>query len=271
MHLHCQEFGEGAPVILLHGLLGSHQNLLPQGRFLARHSRVFSPDLRNHGASPHSVEFDYDVMANDLMELIRHRKLCRVTLIGHSMGGKVAMRFAQRNPERVSNLVVVDMSPRRYELVHLQMLDTMLAFDLKQFSTRAEIDTSLAAAVPNKSVRQFLLKNLGRDNEGALYWKPNLRAIRANYSNLAGALPADAVFTGSTLFVRGGGSDHIVDSDMKLILELFPQATLETIPEAGHWVHADAPEVFNGILERFLHSDSRKGRGSTCPITRTAP
>ncbi len=252
MKLHFHEAGAGEPLILLHGLLGSHHNLLPQAESFASRFRVFALDHRNHGASPHADEFDYDVMAADVMAFMRDQNISRARFIGHSMGGKAAMRLAQLHPDAVERLVVVDMSVHEYPPRYASMLDAMLALDLSRFQQRNEVDVALEPIVASKTMRQFLIKNLGRDAAGKLFWKPNLAAIRANYDRIRSALlPANAVAC-PALFIRGAKSDYVRADDLDLIKASFPNAELATIEEAGHWVHAEAPERFNELVGAFL-------------------
>ncbi len=252
MKLHFHEAGTGEPLILLHGLLGSHHNLLPQAEKFAKHFRVFALDHRNHGASPHADEFDYDVMAADVMEFVRDQNISRARFIGHSMGGKAAMRLAQLHPDAVEKLVVVDMSVHEYPPRYAAMLDAMLMLNLSAYQQRNQIDAALEPVVASKTMRQFLLKNVGRDAAGALFWKPNLRSIRKHYDRIRGALPSGNPFPGAALFVRGAKSDYVRATDLELIRATFPRAELETIEDAGHWVHAEAPEKFNELVGAFL-------------------
>lgn len=252
MKLHFHECGSGEPVILLHGLLGSHHNWLPQAEKLSDKFRVFTLDHRNHGQSPHADEFNYDVMAADILGFMREQNISRARFIGHSMGGKAAMRLAQLHPDTVERLVVVDMSVHEYPPRYAAMLDAMIALDLSAHKQRNEIDVALEPVVASKTMRQFLLKNVGRDASGTLFWKPNLRAIRQNYDRIRGALPAGKTYGGPALFVRGAKSDYVRATDLDLIRATFPCAELETIEDAGHWVHAEAPEKFNKLVGVFL-------------------
>jgi pimeloyl-ACP methyl ester carboxylesterase len=252
MKLHFHETGAGKPLILLHGLLGSHRNWLPvAGRFAARR-RVLAVDQRNHGCSPHDDVCDYDAMAGDLNELMRDQHLVRADVLGQSMGGKTAMRLAQLHPDRVDRLIVVDMSPGARPPAFAGILDAMLALDLRRFSRREQIADALAPVVTDAALRGFLLTNVERDETGGFRWRPDLRAIRRNYLLLTAALPATSRFNGPALFVRGGNSDYLRAGDLARIRELFPRATMAAIPNAGHWVHADAPEEFARVVEDFL-------------------
>ena len=254
MKLHFHESGQGEPLILLHGLLGSHRNWLPLAEKFSVHFRVFALDHRNHGASPHADEFDYDAMVADVVEFMRGQKILRANFIGHSMGGKAAMRLAQLHPTAVQRLVVADMSVHEYPARYAAMLDAMLALDLTQFTQRNEIDTAIEPVVASKTMRQFLLKNVGRAAAGNLFWKPNLAAIRKNYDRIRGALPTAGQFDGPTLFIRGAKSDYVRASDLDLIRATFPRAELKTIEDAGHWVHSEAPTQFYELARKFLRS-----------------
>jgi esterase len=256
MKLHHHVIGHGAPLLILHGLLGSLDNWVPAAQGLAAQFQVFLLDLRNHGRSPHAEDATYDAMAADVAEFMRAQNLGSVSLLGHSMGGKVAMRFAQRHPELTRKLVVADMSPREYPPRYAAVLEAMSALDVRQFQQRSEVEAALVAVAPDQSIRQFLLKNLGRDEAGGLRWKPNLAALCANYSHLRGALPVERPFAGPTLFVRGGQSDYIRDADVPLIRRFFPRAQLETIAAAGHWLHAEAPQEFLRIVSGFLVAET---------------
>lgn len=244
--------GQGAPLVVLHGLLGSLDNWMPHAHLLATRFRVHLLDLRNHGRSPHAAEFNYEVMAADVAEFVRDQNLDRVMVLGHSMGGKVAMRFAQLHPTLTQRLVVVDMSPREYAPRYAEILDAMHALDLSQFQQRNEIDAALTAAAPDKNIRQFLLKNIGRNATGGMIWKPNLASIRANYPHVRAALPTTPSFRDPTLFIRGGQSDYVGAADIAFIPRIFPQTNFATIATAGHWVHAEAPEEFLRLVTEFL-------------------
>jgi esterase len=256
MTLNFHVVGNGPPLLILHGLLGSLDNWAQLANVLAVNFSVSTLDLRNHGRSPHDAEFNYDVMAADVAEFIHVQNLGPAHLLGHSMGGKVAMRFAQLHPLLVQKLIVADMAPREYPPRYAEMLDAMAALDLRQFQQRSEVDAALLPVVPDSVVRQFLLKNLGRDGNGGLCWKPNVSAIRANYHQIRSALPVAQRFAGPTLFVRGGKSDYVRDSDWALVAQMFPQASLATIGTAGHWLHAEAPAEFLRIVTEFLTGEA---------------
>lgn len=252
MQLHFKQLGHGGPLVILHGLFGSSDNFLAVAPKLAEHFHVFLLDLRNHGGSPHDAQMDYQVMAGDVAEFLDLQNLAAACVVGHSLGGKVAMQFALQHPERVRKLVVVDMAPREYQPAHDKTIAAMRALDLKTIQTRRQAEDALAAAVPSQTVRRFLLKNLGRQHDGGLFWKINLRGIAENYEKLGASLNSEKPFSRPALFVRGGKSDFIRDADWPGILKLFPQAKLETIPAARHWVHSDSPGEFVRVALQFL-------------------
>ena len=252
MQLHFKESGQGRALILLHGLFGSSDNWHSIAQRLAEKFQIFSLDQRNHGQSPHSAEMNYALMAGDLNEFMTARGIETAFVLGHSMGGKTAMQFALQFPERVEKLVVSDMAPRAYAPEHEKIFAALLALDLKSFLTRQEIEDTLALEIPNLNLRRFLLKYLGRNSDGKFLWKINLRGLWENYPQLGNAISASVPFTKPTLFIRGEKSDYISAADEPLIHKLFPQAEIQTIIGAGHWVHADKPEEFLKRVLKFL-------------------
>jgi pimeloyl-ACP methyl ester carboxylesterase len=252
MELHFRTLGDGPPLIILHGLLGSLHHWLPLARKFAERFKVFAVDQRNHGLSPHSPEFGYDHMARDLHEFMNAQGLTSAHVLGHSMGGKTAMQFALLYPDQVEKLVVVDISPKAHVPRQTGTIQALRALDLGKFRHRGEMDTALAASVPDEELRQFLLTNVTRDKSGAFHWKANLSAIWENRRLLGAGLQAGQPCNKSALFIRGGKSDYVSDADLILIRQMFPQAVVQTIPEAGHWVHVDAPEEFLRLVMEFL-------------------
>ena len=252
MQLHFKQLGHGEPLVLLHGLFGSGDNWFGVAPKLAEKFHVLAPDLRNHGHSPHHAEMDYPLMAADVEKFFAAQKIESAHVIGHSMGGKVAMQLALDFPARVKKLVVVDMAPRAYARAHDKIFAALLALDLKLFQARAEIEDALAPEIPSLNLRRFLLKNLGRDECGGFVWKMNLRGVAENYSHLGKVLGAGKPFAGSALFIRGGKSDYINAADEVDIRQQFPAVQIQTIAKANHWVHADAPEEFIRLVLDFL-------------------
>jgi esterase len=252
MRLHFREYGWGAPLVILHGLLGSLENWHPVSRRLADRFRVLAVDLRNHGASPHAAEMSHEVMAGDLARLLRDQGIAQASLLGHSLGGKVAMEFALRFPQSVRKLIVVDVAPRACATGQDRVIAELLALDLKAFHRRKDMESALAAQIPDLEERRFLLKNIFRDVAGAFHWKPDLEEIRRSLPVLNAAIATGRVCASPALFVRGGRSDFIREVDREPIRRLFPEAEFHTVPEAGHWVQVDAPEALVARINLFL-------------------
>ena len=251
MKLYHRELGEGQPIILLHGIFGSSDNWLTQSRLLSATYRTYALDLRNHGLSPHGDTFDYPVMVADVLEFMESNAITDPILIGHSMGGKVAMNFAVAYPDKIQKLVVVDIAPRPYNLNNYVILDGLKAIDINTVSTRNEADDTLAQFVDEPDVRQFLLKNLQRKPEGGFKWKLNLPVIANNITNIGLDLQFQGKFEKPTLFVRGGRSEYVRDKDIDRIKAIFPQAALETL-DTGHWVPAEKPKEFVELVSTWL-------------------
>lgn len=246
-----KKYGRGTPLIILHGLFGSSDNWHTISKRLGKDFSVYAIDLRNHGKSPHSNVFNYRVMAEDLKYFIETHHLDKPDLIGHSMGGKLAIRFCALFPSLIRKLIVVDIAPKRYSPHHDAILDALCSIDLHSFSARKEIDKKLASMIPALEVRQFLLKNLKRTASGSFAWKLNLPVIRRNYDKLNEAIPLDQPILNQTLFIRGNHSDYIKDSDIPKLQKNFLNLQVEAI-EAGHWVHAEAPDKFYRAITQFL-------------------
>lgn len=254
MKLYYQSQGEGPPLIIIHGLFGSSDNWRSMAKFFARHYQVFSVDLRNHGRSPHSETQTFANMAEDIYALCQQQRLDNVHVIGHSLGGKVAMQLAESYPQLINKLVIVDIAPRQYFSQHTPLMDAMMALDLRQFNQRAEVDAALTKAIPDKTVRQFLLMNLVSDNE-TLEWRINLPALKQNYQQLMAAVCLNAQLTMPALFVYGEQSDYVNADDRQQIADIFSQAKFVGIIGAGHWVQAEKPQQFKKVVEEFLRHD----------------
>jgi esterase len=254
MKLHHQVLGSGQPLVILHGLFGSSDNWRGLAKQLAKQVQVITVDLRNHGFSPHSPDQNYQLMADDLVELFDDLNLESVDIIGHSIGGKVAMAFAQRDQNRVNKLVVVDISPRQYKNEHKKIFEALLAIDLSRYLKRAEVDDILSKALPDRAVRQFLLMNLELTNE-KLTWKINLPALFENYPHFLEPVCLNDKITVSSCFIRGAKSSYVQDDDQVLIRTTFPNSEIVTIDQAGHWVHAEAPQEFLAEITEFFNYD----------------
>lgn len=251
MELFYREQGEGTPLIILHGLFGSSDNWLTVTKSLVQNFKIYLVDQRNHGRSPHSEEFNYTVMSKDLLEFVENNGIQEVNIIGHSMGGKVAMKFAVDNPDKVKNLIIVDIAPKYYPPHHDNELRGLKSIDPQKMPNRQVADEILSKTLPDLGVRQFLLKNMMREGD-QFKWRMNLDSIEKNIENIGEPLDPRKQFDKPTLFIRGGKSRYIKDEDFTLITEIFPNSKVTTIPSAGHWVQAAAPEEFLKIVNDFL-------------------
>ncbi len=240
------------PLIVLHGVFGSSDNWLTVGRRLSEHYEVFLLDLNNHGRSYHHDALSYEVMANDVRRFIDQQKLEDVALLGHSMGGKVAMQLALTHPTLLDHLIVVDIAPRAYPVHHDQILEGLRAIPLTEIEQRSEADAALRDYVPEAPIRQFLLKNLYRDESGQFAWRINLPVLHRDVEQIGQAITADTTYDGPTLFVKGAQSGYISAQDETDIVRLFPHSRVEAIADAGHWVHAEQPDALVALLTDFL-------------------
>lgn len=249
------ETGAGPPLVILHGLFGSKRNWGTIAASLGRDHRVISADLRNHGASPWSDDHDYVVMAEDVVALIRKVVGRPTTLLGHSMGGKVAMVVAIQHPELVDRLVVVDIAPARSTATSIELVRAMRAVPLADCPRRSDVEAALAATVPDRGLRAFLLQNVAAGPAG-LAWSVNLEALERHFDAILDFPPmlSGQVFDKPTLFLAGARSDYIQDRHHPEIKRLFPAATIEVIDDAGHWPHAEAPAAFLAAVNRFLNT-----------------
>jgi len=257
MELHYQLSGAGQPLVILHGLFGSLDNWRGIAKQLSEDVQVITVDLRNHGRSPHSDRQDYALMVADLKQLLADLNLEKIDLIGHSIGGKVAMAFAHVYPETLNRLMVVDIAPRQYPDEHSQIFQSLLTIDLPLYQKRSEVDQALEQTIKDKAVRQFLLMNLNQNNEG-LSWRMNLPALQQNYPKLLESVGQDSSVHIPACFVKGGRSSYIKQDDEDLIKILFPEAEIVSIAGAGHWLHAEAPVEFLNIVRSFFAYASPK-------------
>jgi esterase len=255
VQLAASEYGFGPTVAILHGLFGSGRNWRSVAQQLAARHCILAFDLRNHGTSPWVEEMSYREMVEDLRASLRARGIGRAALLGHSMGGKVAMLTALLHPGEVDRLVVVDIAPAANPPALLAYVRAMRAVDLRRVGRRSEADAQLASAIPAAAERAFLLQNLIIDN-GAAHWRLNLEAIEREFPEITGFpnLPADTAYGGPTLFVAGARSGYIQSQHESLIRQLFPRARIKRIEGAGHWVHAEQPRAFLQIVAPFLNA-----------------
>ena len=251
--LHYRVEGEGPPILVLHGLFGSGTNWRSISRRLADRFSVYAVDLRNHGRSPHRPVMTYASMAEDVTRLLQTLGLKKTAIVGHSMGGKVAMTLALTNPSSVTRLCVADIAPAPSEGDHSPYLTAMLNLTLDELERRADADRLLAASISEPGLRAFLLQNLVSSAEG-YHWRLNLDTIKQSMDDLTGFSPPDPThaFPGPTLFLRGERSSYVRDEHIPIIRSLFPNAAVTTIANAGHWLHAEQPEAFLHQLTPFL-------------------
>ena len=253
MQLHFEQLGEGHPLLILHGLFGSLENWRTLSKRFSQSFQVFALDQRNHGRSPHSNAFTYLDMAEDLRDFMEEQELPSAHVLGHSMGGKTAMLFALTHPHLVNKLIIVDIAPKAYARGHDDIFAALFSLNLAACKTRQEADTALAKTISDVALRQFLLKSLERDASGTFRWRLGLNEIHQNYPELIKAIEwSGQPCVQPTLFIRGARSDYLKDSDLTTINKLFPHAQTVTIPNAGHWVHAEEPQEFARTALAFL-------------------
>lgn len=252
MKLFSKISGKGEPLVIMHGVFGMSDNWQTLGRRWSEEYEVHLLDMRNHGRSPHSDEFSYELMADDLLEYLDDHSISSAYIVGHSMGGKVAMLFSVLNEERVSKLVVADIAPRPYPPHHEEIIAALQSLPLKELSSRSEAEEKFA--ISNFGIRQFLLKNLYWQEKDQLAWRFNLPVIAREINEVGEGLPPQAIFHGPSLFIRGGKSDYIRDEDEEEIEAHFPGHILHTIDGAGHWLHAEKPDEFFAVVGDFLKS-----------------
>lgn len=259
MQLHFREYGtpggSAQPLVFLHGLFGSSANW--RGivkRFEASH-RILVPDLRNHGESPHDADVSYAAQSLDVVEMLDRADIPQALIIGHSMGGKVAMHLALQHAERVAGMVCVDIAPADYDLNRFgPVFEAMRAVEPETLESRQQADERLALYLPAKPLRSYLLQNLVKE-DSHWHWRMNLSALEQGMPELSAFSCADGVpFPGDALFVYGGQSPYVKPDHLPIIRELFPFARLRQIADAGHWVYADNPQTFAEVLESFVEA-----------------
>lgn len=251
MLLHYKSFGEGEPLLILHGFLGSLDNWQSIAKELAATYQVFILDVRNHGKSFHDNHHDYGSMVADVHYFIDHLGLSKVTLLGHSMGGKIAMLFALKYPLLVSHLIVVDIAPKIYQPGHEDILYALSKVNPKELKSRQEAVDIISTYIHDSSVVQFLLKNLDREVDGSFSWKMNLPVLISQYAEIL-SFPGEGIFNEPTLFLKGEKSDYILPADEPNIQQYFSKAKIVSVKNAGHWVHAENPVDFISETSIFL-------------------
>jgi len=265
MELYFRKLGSGNPLIILHGLYGSSDNWYSVGRALADHHEVFMLDQRNHGNSPHHPNHDYPVMSDDLNEFFMRHNLEQAVILGHSMGGKTALAFGLRNPQKVEKMIVVDISPFGYDetsapevVSHEKIMQSLLTLQPETLKGRQDADNKLQPLIRSEPVRQFLLKNLKRDREGKFYWTMNLPVLQQHLADIyASIMPPAQTHPNDIpefplMFIKGKNSGYLGKEEFDNIRHFFPHAVLIEIPGAGHWVHAEQPDDFLKTVRNFI-------------------
>lgn len=267
MHLFSRVEGTGKPFVILHGLYGSSDNWLTIAKKLATKYQVFSIDLRNHGHSPKSDIHDFEAMRNDLAEFFEEHRIEKAILMGHSMGGKTAMSFAADYPEHIEKLIVVDIAPKDYFLLndesqyyqHNSILQAMLEIDLSRIENRKQAEQFLLERIDSRQVVQFLLKNLHRKKETQQFeWRVNVPVLYENLDEIIKGVNARwfddriPITSYPVLFIKGANSNYILPEDFPSIKRIYPEAEIVTIPDAGHWLHAEQPQLFMDAVWNFV-------------------
>ncbi len=265
MKLFYREYGKGIPLIILHGLYGSSDNWISIARSLEDKFRVILPDQRNHGLSPHHPEHNYDILRDDLDELVTELKIEKFILAGHSMGGKSAMWYAKKWPGKLIGLIILDISPFRSpeekspaNAMHRKILRFMNSIDLSKIESRKEVDNLFSKSVPSQTIRNFLLKNLTRDNKKEFRWKLNPENLENNLENIIDGFTKpvnnlDAITGFPVLFLKAEESQYLIPEDFPDIEKLFPAAEIIEIPNTTHWLHSERPELISGYIKELIY------------------
>jgi Predicted hydrolases or acyltransferases (alpha/beta hydrolase superfamily) len=264
MKLFYRKYGNGPPLVILHGLYGSSDNWVTIAKSLSDNFTVYLPDQRNHGQSPHSEIHDYDSMRDDLFELVNDLKLKKFFLAGHSMGGKTAISFALKWPEMLNGLLIADISPFTDETgrdsvysQHFTVLNAILSFDLNKISTRGEAESILSEKIPSEKVRGLILKNLQRSTDNTFMWKLNAPSLLKNLDKIMEGVERKTDYSQQitgfpVIFLKGGESDYIPKGDFRDIQKVFPAVEITVVPGAGHWIQVDKPDEVIKNLKKLL-------------------
>lgn len=251
MKLHYRKLGEGQPLFILHGLFGLSDNWQSIGKVLSERFTVYLIDLRNHGHSPHSNEWNYQVMSEDVYELMKDESLEKITLMGHSMGGKTAMTFAANHCSCLEKLIVVDISLRGYPPPS-DVLQALAAVHLDTVSSRREVEEIISHYIHDNGTKQFILKNLYWDDDNRLAWRFNFDVISKSTSNIAGPIDLSSTCSVPAQFIYGQRSNYITEADRKALQQVFIASAFSEVENAGHWVHAENTKGFMDALNSFL-------------------
>jgi esterase len=249
------ESSEAKPLLILHGFLGMSDNWKTlASQYAENNFQVHAIDLRNHGKSFHSSDFSYEFMVQDVVDYCNSHQLQSIDILGHSMGGKVVMLLATTHPELVNKLIVADIGPKFYPPHHQTILASLNAVDFSEKPSRSEVETIMLQYISDFGTRQFLLKNLYWKEPDQLAFRFNLPVFNQKIDEIGKALPFENHFDQPTLFLRGDQSDYILDSDFENIMHHFPKAIIQTIHNAGHWLHVENPSEFFNKTISFLNN-----------------
>lgn len=251
MKLFYRRFGTGTPLAVLHGLFGMSDFWIPIAKALSKDFQVIIPDLRNHGRSPHHPEMSCAAMENDILALIDELNFSKIRLLGHSMGGKLAMSFALNHPERVESLIVADIGVKASAIsgAMREVVEIFQSVDIETFSSRSELSSRLDCS---SQTREIILKNIQKTRDGKLAWKPNVEAILQNLPKISASISGDKTFHGTALLLKGERSEYITPEDIPDIQKRFPNSRFSVVPTAGHWLHVDNREAFLKEVLGFL-------------------
>lgn len=260
MELYSKIIGEGKPLLILHGLFGMGDNWKTMGKRFAdeENFQVHLIDQRNHGRSPHTEKWNYELMAEDIVEYCKQHHLENIVLIGHSMGGKTGMHLAVKYPKLLDALIIVDIAPKAYPPHHQDIIKGLSALSKEKLTSRQTADKLLKKYIDQSSVRQFLLKNLYWKEKGILAFRMNLSVIKDKIEEVGDVIADDACYEGRTFFIKGEQSNYILNSDKELLKHHFPKSQLLTIRNSDHWVHAEKPEEFFQAVIGFLNYTENK-------------
>jgi len=250
--LYSKIIGEGTPLIILHGYFGMSDNWKSLGNRFSENFQTHIIDQRNHGRSFHSTNFSYEYLVEDLVNYVEHHNLKNIIVLGHSMGGKTAMLFAVKYPTLVAKLIIVDIAPKYYQPHHYDILKALNSVDFSIQNTRKLVDEKISELIFDPVTRAFLLKNVFWKEKGVLGYRFNLQALTKNNEEVGKALPSFTFFHNKTLFLAGGDSHYIKKKDIPLIKKHFSDVSIQTIPNVGHWLHAESPKIFYELVMNFL-------------------
>lgn len=246
--------GHGDPLLLIHGLFGSGENLGGISRHLSKSFDTYSIDLPNHGKSEHTSKTSLSLVTQTVAQFLVNHGVDKVSVVGHSLGGKVAMELALTRPQVVNKLVVMDMSPVAYPPHHNRVFEGLMAINVDALQSRADADEILESYVPEYPIRSFLLKNLVKNTNGGFSWRVNLPVLHEGYGDLLRE-NANARFDGPTLLLKGGASDYLHESHRENIMRRFPNVSMKIVQNTGHWLHAEKPELVSRLISNFLHAE----------------